>query len=288
MADRVEQGFSIGVLAARAGVTPGVLRTWENRFGFPRGERSASGHRRFTDADVALVRQVLEVRDSGLPLQVAIDSVVRAQEAGEERSAFAAAAEAAGGVRPLRLHRRALIAASHAVEDECLARGDRSVVLGAFQLGHRYASSRHRWEEIGRTAAWAAVVADFDGRGDADPHADLHADLDAAPVRCQLPGDSPLRREWAVVCLSESYAALVAAWEVPAATGPPTYEAVISTHRGATTAAGRVLAGVVRAAGGVVPPAAARLLDAAAPVRTTSAADADRTWLRALAELDPR
>ena len=84
MADGVAEGFSIGVLAARAGVTPGVLRTWENRFGFPRGRRSSSGHRRFNDADVALVLQVLEVRDSGLPLQVAIDSVVRSQEAGEE------------------------------------------------------------------------------------------------------------------------------------------------------------------------------------------------------------
>ncbi|HEU4337912.1 MAG TPA: DICT sensory domain-containing protein [Nocardioides sp.] len=286
MADGVAEGFSIGVLAARTGVTPGVLRTWENRFGFPRGERSTSGHRRFTDADVALVRQVLEVRASGLPLQVAIDSVVRSREAGEERSAFAAAAEAVAGVRPLRLHRRALIAASHAVEDECLARGDRSVVLGAFQLGHRYASSRHRWEELGRTAAWAAVVADFGADGGLD--ADLDADLAASPVRCQLPGDSPLRREWAVVCLGESYAALVAAWEVPSAQGPPTYEAVISTHRGAATAAGRVLAGVVRAAGGDVPPPAARLLDAAAPMPATSAVDADRTWLRALAELDPR
>jgi hypothetical protein len=45
---------------------------------------------------------------------------------------------------------------------------------------------------------------------------------------------------------------------------------------------------VVRAAGGDVPPAAARLLDAAAPMPATSAVDADRTWLRALAELDPR
>jgi len=276
----VTDGFSIGVLAARAGVTPGVLRTWENRFGFPSGQRSASGHRRFTDADVELVRRVLEVRESGLPLQVAIDSVVREQEVGSERSAFAAATAAAPGVRPLRLHRRPLIAASHAVEDECLARGDRSVVLGAFQLGHRYASSRRRWEELGRTAAWSAVVADFD---DETP-----ADLGAAPVRCQLPADSPLRREWAVVCLSESYAALVAAWEVPAAAAEPTYEAVISTHRGAAVAAGRVLADVVRAAGVEVPPAAARLLDVAAPAPATSAADADRTWLRALAELDPR
>jgi hypothetical protein len=91
-----------------------------------------------------------------------------------------------------------------------------------------------------------------------------------------------------VVCLGESYAALVAAWEVPAAQGPPIYEAVISTHRAAATAAGRVLAGVVRAAGGDVPTAAARLLDASTPMPSTSAVDADRTWLRALAELSPR
>lgn len=274
----MSEGFSIGVLAARAGVTPGTLRTWENRFGFPSGERSASGHRRFTDADVDLVRRVLEVRDGGLPLQVAIDTVVRDRDVVEgERSVFAAAAAAAPGVRPLRLGRRALVAASHAVEDECLARGDRAVVLGAFQLGHRYASSRHRWEELGRTAAWAAVVADFD-----EEHP---ADLTATPARCQLPADSPLRREWAVVCLGDSYAALVAAWEVPSGAAEPAYEAVISTHRAAVVAAARVLAGVVRDAGGEVPDRAERLVDAVRPAPATSSVDADRTWLRALAEL---
>lgn len=276
----MSEGFSIGVLAARAGVTPGTLRTWENRFGFPSGERSASGHRRFTDADVDLVRRVLEVRDGGLPLQVAIDTVVRDRDVEGERSVFAAAAAAAPGVRPLRLGRRALIAASHAVEDECLARGDRAVVLGAFQLGHRYASSRHRWEELGRTAAWAAVVADFDE--------ETPADLTASPVRCQLPGDSPLRREWAVVCLGDSYAALVAAWEVPSDAADPAYEAVISTHRAVAIAAARVLTGVVRTAGGEVPASATRLVDAVRPAPATSSVDADRTWLRALAELGPR
>jgi DNA-binding transcriptional MerR regulator len=273
----MSEGFSIGVLAARAGVTPGTLRTWENRFGFPSGERSPSGHRRFTEADVDLVRRVLEVRDGGLPLQVAIDTVVRDREVEGERSVFAAAAAAADGVRPLRLGRRALIAASHAVEDECLARGDRAVVLGAFQLGHRYASSRRRWEELGRTAAWAAVVADFDE--------DLPADLAARPARCQLPADSPLRREWAVVCLGDSYAALVAAWEVPSGAAEPAYEAVISTHRAVAVAAARVLVGVVRGAGGELPPRAERLVDAVRPAPATSSVDADRTWLRALAEL---
>lgn len=273
----MSEGFSIGVLAARAGVTPGTLRTWENRFGFPRGERSASGHRRFTETDVDLVRRVLEVRDGGLPLQLAIDTVVRDRKAEGERSVFAAAAAAAPGVRPLRFGRRALIAASHAVEDECLAQGDRAVVLGAFQLGHHYASSRHRWEELGRTAAWAAVVADFD-----EEHP---ADLTATPARCQLPAGSPLRREWAVVCLGDSYAALVAAWEVPSGTAEPAYEAVISTHRAVAVAAARVLTGVVRDAGGEVPARAERLVDAVRPAPATSSVDADRTWLRALAEL---
>ncbi|GAA5114034.1 hypothetical protein GCM10023339_19130 [Alloalcanivorax gelatiniphagus] len=274
-----EEGFSIGVLAARAGVTPGVLRTWENRFGFPAGQRSAAGHRRFTDADVEQLRRVLEARDAGLPLRLAIETVTQRADVAD-RSAFAAASTAVPGVRPVRLGRRALVAASHAVEDECLARGDRAVVLGSFQLGHRYAPSRHRWEELARTAAWAAVVADFD----ADD-----ADLAGSPVRCPLPDGSPLRREWTVVCLGPAYAAVVAAWEAPAPPGrAPVYEAVISTHRAAASAAGRALAEVVQAAGAVLPDAATRLLDPVAQAPATSPDEADRTWLRALAALDDR
>ncbi|WP_210503375.1 DICT sensory domain-containing protein [Nocardioides xinjiangensis] len=269
------EGFSIGVLAERAGVTPGVLRTWENRFGFPSGTRSASGHRRFTDADLEMVRQVLAARAAGAPLQLAIDAVVRGGGA-PRRSVYAAAAQEA---RPLRLGRRSLVAASHAVEDECLARGERAVVLGAFQVGHRYAASEHRWAELGRTAAWAAVLADF---GDGEREAG------GSPARYQLPADSPLRREWAVVCLGESYAAVVAAWEVPVVPGAaPSYEAVISTHRGAAKAAAGVLVSAVRSVGGTVPDEAARVVEDPAPGPATSAADADRTWLRVLAELDP-
>ena len=41
-----------------------------------------------------------------------------------------------------RLGRRALVALSHAVEDEALARAERPLVLGTFQEGHRYAGRR--------------------------------------------------------------------------------------------------------------------------------------------------
>ena len=277
----VSEGFSIGVLASRTGVTPTVLRSWENRFGFPRGERSSAGHRRFSDADVQQVRQVLEVRESGVPLQVAIDSVTRRREEARADSVYAALVGTFGDLRPQRLSRRTLTAASLAIEDECLARADRAVVLGAFQLGHNFARSRHRWDELARTAAWAAVVADFDDT--------LPPDASARPVRCQLPEDSPMRREWTVVTISPTYAAVLAAWEVPVAAGrEAAYEAVISTHRPAVVAAARVIAGVVVSAGVEPPAPVEHLLSDTAPRPATAAADADRMWLRALAHLDPQ
>ena len=217
-------GFSIGVLADRTGLTPAVLRTWENRFGFPSGERSPTGHRRFSEADVELVRQVLEVRESGVGLQVAIDAVRRRQEQGAVESVHAVLSREFPHLAVHRLRRRALLAASHAVEDEALARADRPLVLGTFQEGHKFARSRHRWDELARTASWAAVVAEFDEAHPADPS--------AQPARCQLPERSPLRREWTVVTVSASHAAVVSAWEVPTAPGStPVYESVISTHR---------------------------------------------------------
>ena len=275
------EGFSIGVLATRTGVTPTVLRSWENRFGFPEGVRTESGHRRFDDGDVQLVRQVLEVRESGVPLQLAIDSVTRRHEQVKVDSVHAALVGRFGDLRPQKLSRRALMAASHAIEDECLARADRAVVLGAFQRGHNFAQSRHRWDELARTASWAAVVADFDDS--------LAPDASTNPVRCQLPADSPLRREWTVVTLSPTYAAVLSAWEMPTAPGKETvYESVISTHRPAVIAAARVLANVVSDGGAPTPEHVEHLLSDAAPRPATAAVDADRMWLRAMAHLDPQ
>ncbi|MDZ5661584.1 MerR family transcriptional regulator [Nocardioides sp. zg-1308] len=273
------EGFSIGVLAARTGLTPAVLRTWENRYGFPAGQRSPTGHRRFTEADVRQVREVLDVRASGVPLQVAIDSVARRSSLGHD-SVHAALSADFPELRPQRLGRRALIAASHAVEDESLARADRPVVLGSFQEGHRYSRSRHRWDELARTASWAAVVADFDEALPADPA--------ARPARCQLPEDSALRREWTVVTVSATRAAVVSAWEVPGAPDrDPVFESVISTHRPAALAAARVLVGAARASGATPPGSVDDLLDDPAPAPATPPADVDRMWLRALARLDP-
>lgn len=64
--------LTIGDLAERTGLSPAVLRMWESRHGFPVPHRLESGHRRYTGADVELVRQVLRRKDAGVRLEVAI------------------------------------------------------------------------------------------------------------------------------------------------------------------------------------------------------------------------
>src|SRR5689334_4024442 len=50
--------LTIGELAEHTGLSTQLLRTWENRFGFPEPVRLTSGQRRYTGADVRLVRRV--------------------------------------------------------------------------------------------------------------------------------------------------------------------------------------------------------------------------------------
>ncbi|WP_110183038.1 DICT sensory domain-containing protein [Nocardioides solisilvae] len=275
---RVTDDFSIGTLAQRTGVTTNVLRTWEHRFGFPAGRRTASGHRRFTDADAALVAEVLEARERGVPLQLAVEGVVQRTRQASEESVHAVLVREFPDLRPRRLSRGTLIAASHAIEDEVLARADRSLVLGTFQRGSEFARSEHRWDELARTATWAAVLAGFDG--------DLVADPAGRPARCHLADDSALRREWTVVALSPTFAAVLAAWEVPSRPGEPaTYESVVTMRRGPALAAARVLVGAARSAGATPPPAVDELLGSSVAVETP-VVDADRVLLRVLERVD--
>lgn len=272
--------LSIGALAHRTGVTPNVLRTWENRFGFPAGRRTDSGHRRFTEADVLLVSEVLEARERGVPLHLAVDTVLQRSRQERGESVHATLIREFPDLRPQRLGKSTLLAASHAIEDECLSRADRSVVLGTFQEGHNYARSSHRWDELARTATWSAVLADFD--------AELAADPRARPARCQLPEDSPMRREWTVVALSPTFAAVLAAWEVPSSKGQPsTFESVITMRRPAALAAARVLVGTARSAGATPPPEVDELLASPASGET-GVRDADKVLLRVLERVDSR
>jgi hypothetical protein len=58
--------------ARRLNVSPSTLRAWEQRFGFPRPDRSPGGHRLYRHADVAALRDALE---QGLSISSAISRV---------------------------------------------------------------------------------------------------------------------------------------------------------------------------------------------------------------------
>jgi len=69
--------LSVGELAASTGVTVDALRAWERRFGRPKPQRLASGHRRYDASQVRLVRGVVE----GLARGWRLRDVMRADEA---------------------------------------------------------------------------------------------------------------------------------------------------------------------------------------------------------------
>lgn len=240
--------LSIGDLAERTGVATATLRVWEERHGFPRPRRLPSGHRRYTEADVERVLQVLRRRDAGVRLDVAIAEAV-APPTVLPPSVFAHLRRTNPQLPVHRLTKSTLIAMSWAIEDEFCAQAPSAHLYGAFQQQRYYEHARARWQDLARTAASAVVFADF-------PDDDLHA----TPHEVSLHPGSPMRREWAVVCDADSMPALLTAFEVPGQSSVPEgqrdFEAVWSLDPADVSEAVRVCRAVARHAltdGGLVP-----------------------------------
>ncbi len=206
----VEQSpLTIGDLAERTGVAQATLRMWESRHGFPRPRRRDSGHRRYDEHDVVLVTQVLRRRDSGMRLEVAIAGVVLADAATGTPpgapSVFAAMRRLHPNLQAQRLKKSTLLSISWAIEDECCSRAERPKIFGAFQEEQHYRAAEERWTELARIAGSTMVFAAFDHEPDPVAHTTM----------VHLPDDAPMRREWAVVCDSPEYPAMLTAWELP-------------------------------------------------------------------------
>jgi DNA-binding transcriptional MerR regulator len=201
--------LSIGELAARTGVAVGTLRTWETRYGVPTPHRVPSGHRRYSLDDVALVLETLRHRDRGLSMPHAVEQA-RSQLQQVEPSVFAGLRDRHPDLRVQELRKPAVLALCRAIEDECAARADRPVLFGAFQRTRFYGASKDRWRELSRTALSAVVFADF-------PTAPT--DAGPGPKEVAVPVDSPMNREWVLVCDSVDYPGVVVGWERPEEAG---------------------------------------------------------------------
>lgn len=199
-----ETGLTMREMSARSGVNEATLRMWEVRHGFPQPRRVSSGHRRYSEADVARVRAVIRARERGLSLQAAIEL---AHDAGDEQppSVYASLRSRFPALEPQLLPKRAMVWMSHAIEDECLARAERPLLFGCFQRERFYRDSERRWRELARTAERAVVLADF-------PRARRPK---TGPIEIPIAPSDPVAREWAIVCESPSFGACLAGWERP-------------------------------------------------------------------------
>jgi DNA-binding transcriptional MerR regulator len=240
--------LSIGDLAERTGVSTATLRVWESRHGFPVPHRRASGHRRYDDQHVALVRDVQRRRDNGVRLDVAIAQVV-AERAGRPApkgapgapSVYAHLRRTYPALAPQRLTKGTLLALSWAIEDEFASRAQRGHLFGAFQRAPHFESAEARWSDLARTMASTLVFADFaPGTGGAPKPGE--------PVRVPLPADHPMGREWAVVVDSDDLSVALTAWEIPGQTGvrdrDRIFESIWTVEREAVREAARVCAQV--------------------------------------------
>ena len=67
--------YNIGVVARMTGVSMATLRAWERRYSFPDSERTAGGHRLYSEKDVMRLKWVKERIDDGMQTAQAIHAL---------------------------------------------------------------------------------------------------------------------------------------------------------------------------------------------------------------------
>jgi MerR family transcriptional regulator, light-induced transcriptional regulator len=197
--------LTIGQLSERTGVQAGTLRMWEQRHGFPRASRLPSGHRRYPESEVERVTEVVRARDDGLSLPAAIRRVEEDSESSGVASIFAGLRRRRPELTPYPVPKRLLIPISHAMEDECSARGGGAVLIGSFQRERFFRQAEPRWRSFSRTAELALVMGDFP-----QPRAPRDG-----PLEIPIDRGHPLSREWAIVCDGPGVSACLAGWQRP-------------------------------------------------------------------------
>ncbi len=230
--------YSIGEVVQRTGVVEGTLRMWEQRHGFPVPARLVSGHRRYSERDIEMIRRVMAERAAGMSLSAAIERASGYVDR-VERSVYSALRRSRADLAPRVLAKPTLLALTQAIEDESLSRAERPVLFGAFQHERFYRQSESRWREFARTARLAVVFADFPRRR--TPR--------RAPIEIPVGRDDPLTREWAIVCDADGHAACLAAWERPRpnGTGPRQFETIWSVEPEVVRDAARIYADIAAA-----------------------------------------
>jgi DICT domain-containing protein len=208
-----DPGYGIGDVSERTGIAVPVLRMWESRFGFPQPQRRPNGRRRYSDADVQRLRQVVRHREAGMSLPAAIEQARGAPD-DVPATIFAGLRRRHAELVPSLLSKRTMMNLSHAIEDEYCARSEPAALFASFQRERFYRHAEHRWRDLARTAEIAVAFADFPRKR--KPR--------AAPLELPVDRTDPASREWTIVCDGVGYAACLAGLELPGQDGVPDME----------------------------------------------------------------
>jgi DNA-binding transcriptional MerR regulator len=74
--------YNIGVVSRMTGVSMATLRAWERRYNFPESQRTAGGHRLYSEKDVLHLRWVKERIDEGMQTAQAINALRHQEQVG--------------------------------------------------------------------------------------------------------------------------------------------------------------------------------------------------------------
>src|SRR5919202_3525733 len=64
--------FNTRAVAHETGVPPDTFRAWERRYGVPRPQRTAGGHRLYSERDIAIIRWLRDRTDEGMNISHAV------------------------------------------------------------------------------------------------------------------------------------------------------------------------------------------------------------------------
>ena len=92
--------YNIKAVAQKTGVKSATIRSWERRYGLPQPERSPSGHRRYSERDVELIRWLAACQDEGISISQAVVQWRQRNDASEPPPPEIQARAAATAVSP--------------------------------------------------------------------------------------------------------------------------------------------------------------------------------------------
>ncbi|HKI53458.1 MAG TPA: MerR family transcriptional regulator [Anaerolineales bacterium] len=65
--------YNIKVVLNQTGIAADTLRAWERRYGLPNPDRTAGGHRLYSDRDIAIIKWLIAQQEEGLSISHAVD-----------------------------------------------------------------------------------------------------------------------------------------------------------------------------------------------------------------------